>query len=428
MPIGELFDVLDQRFLAPADAAGEVQRGSRWMTREHPLQAFSRRNFRPDEPWSFDRRLLDGARAQTERTGEIPPFFGATSGPPPQSVGVIRLDDLVRFFKDPARTLLNQQLKLNLRDDQATWEDREPVELDDLEKWKLKDGLLRCLLAGRSIEQAGLDLRAEGAIPLGYAGRVETERFAAIADRMVRELNLVGGDGGLRDFDPPTPIDLQLGDVRLVGSVDTTLGKTLVGMAFGDESAKRLIGPWITLLAWEAMEPAGRRLLVALGALDKGQPKVTLLGFGAPDAPEEVLHALVDLYLRGRTEPLPLFGGASWAFAKCLDKVIKDRDPLAAWVLQDLLDDDDGQPALRKGLDAAVASWAGGRYRTSDRGDPHVARVWEGSWPMEDDEIEPLPIDLDFARCALSVYGPLRQARRTGGTREVKGWLEEMKR
>jgi exodeoxyribonuclease V gamma subunit len=338
----------------------------------------------------------------------------------------IRLEELIRFFKDPTRTLLSRQLKLNLRAEEATWEDREPVELNDLEKWQLKDDLLGVLLSGRSTRQAGLELRAAGTIPLGYAGRVETERFSAIAEQMLQELNLVRAGGGLRTFDPPKPIDLALGDIRLVGSADTTLGETLFGMAFGDESGKRLIGPWLTLLAWSAMEPADQRLLMALGVLDKGVPKARLLGFGAPEEPETALAALVELYRRGLREPLRLFSGASWAFAKRVNNAPGDRDPLDAAVLRTLLEDSRAQAALRQGLDDALGSWVGGKYGAADREDPHVARVWEGRWPMKDEETEPVPIDSDFARCALSLYGPLLKARHTGRSKEVKGWLKEV--
>ena len=54
---------------------------------------------------------------------------------------------------------------LYLRDEVPELEDREPMELDTLERWKLGDSLLRRELSGMNAGQARDLLRAAGRLP-----------------------------------------------------------------------------------------------------------------------------------------------------------------------------------------------------------------------------------------------------------------------
>lgn len=433
VPIGELRDVLDRSFPALPDGTSP----SDWMTCEHPLQAFSPRNFMPARPaahppqrpppWSFDRRLLQGARTLRTGGGEPPAFFAAehpaadgsdavdvVCAPQGAEVEEIPLVELISFFKNPTRYLLQRQLKVNLAEYGSQVLDREPVMLDGLDRWGVRDELLASRLAGRSMESAGRALIARGRLPLGYAGRAYLGLQSAIVDEMLHT-SWVWRRGRTAPAAPDAPLllDVKLRDARITGSLTRVWGDLLLDFQFGDEAAKKLVRPWLELLAWQATAPGDGQAVLVLGSEKKGAPEIGLIGLKKPRDARERLEELVALYRRGRREPLPLFQSSSWAFAS--------RSKLEPQAL------DDGLPAaavaaLRAGLKNARKSWYADDDGRGDLSDPHVARVFEGRAPMEDPDGEPVPLSLEFARVALTVWSPVRLARETTST--VAGWLE----
>src|SRR5215813_2524636 len=83
-------------------------------------------------------------------------------------------------------------------------DDREPIELDQLEKWQIGDALLRGTLSGADTEAAWTRFRAAGVLPLGTPGRTLYETLAAYVDALTRVA--VAARGGERL--PPEELDL----------------------------------------------------------------------------------------------------------------------------------------------------------------------------------------------------------------------------
>ena len=168
-----------------------------------------------------------------------------------------------------------------------------------------------------------------------------------------------------------------------------------------------------------------RQAVIGLGDQEKGAPKPELLGLDtAADAPA-LLAELVALYRRGQTEPLPLFVGASRAFAKVAAVPSKkgagdqiSLADLARGLPTDRAQLDRLSHALDKAMEAYDDDEARGR---TDMDDPAVAWLYEGRLPMQDLSVSPVPLNLDFARLALTVWGPLLGSRRTAT--QVTPWL-----
>jgi hypothetical protein len=105
---------------------------------------------------------------------------------------------------------------------------------------------------------------------------------------------------------------------------------------------------------------------------------------------------------------LPLFESSSWEFAKV--------SKLAASALDDgLPSTDEAVEAIQKGLKAALNKWDVPGDGRGDVDDPHVARVFEGRPPLEDPAGSPVRLSLEFARAALTMWGPVSAARVTKG-------------
>jgi exodeoxyribonuclease V gamma subunit len=146
VPITELLDAVEQS--AGAQARKDV------VTR-HPLQPFDPWNFRADAPWSFDRRMCDGAAAL--RTARDAPARLLEAPLPAHTENAIALDDLVRFAEHPVKAFLRQRLGVRITDLPEEVADELTLEADGLAKYALGDRLLRARLdrmACRSLRRA----------------------------------------------------------------------------------------------------------------------------------------------------------------------------------------------------------------------------------------------------------------------------------
>ena len=430
VPVVEFCHVLDQTFAAPDESTA----ASRWLLTEHPLQAFSPRNFvarhrdptspeRP-RPWSFDRRLRAAAAAsQAER--QAVEGLATEATPMADELETLTLDELIKWFVNPSRQFLLTRLKVDLSDHEKAVSDREPIVLDGLQRWSLRDELLRTRLAGHSTERLQTRLRALGQLPLGQAGALLMAEQLAVTDAMLAKAQLLQPKGTALRPDPPVAIDLQVDGIRLTGTLEGVWRGMLVHLDFGAEDGKRLLRPWLRLLAWQAMDATVKRqALIGLGDDKKGQPAPGLLGLDAVDDAPALLAELVALYRRGQREPLPLFLGASREFAK--KARAGGKAPGAPFTLADLSAGLPADPDQCRRVSAALDDAIKAFDSDSDRGrddldEPAVARLYDGRLPMIDLEVTPVPISLEFARLALTVWQPLLEHRRT--TTVAAKWL-----
>jgi exodeoxyribonuclease V gamma subunit len=428
VPIAELRDLVDRSF-----SAVDLQEGpcspSAFMTTDHPLQPFGARAFLPVHrdptrpgalrPSSFDRRLRYGAEVLGRSQGEASPFFPEGVESVDAGPDEIALEELVRFFVAPTRYLLQRRLKLDLRERGEVVDDREPVELDHLERWKLRHALLDERLAGRPATEVREGMRAEGLLPLGFAGKATVDAEVGVIDAML-EASTIQGAGSLRAPDDPIAIDLRLGDARITGSLPNVYGSSLIDLRFArGEGTKSLARPWLSLLAWHAACPEAGRAVVVMGHTKAGSPQTTLLGYEAPEDPAAVLQDLVAIYRLGCRAPVPLLPGASWTLAWYLRRVTTDP----SFFDSGLPEDEEELARITDAYDRACGAFWRGYRGGGDLDDPHVARVFEGTPPLTDETLLPVPLDLDFARLALRVWGPVIAGRST--SRTVKKWLSE---
>lgn len=429
VPVVELCHVLDETFaVAPGQPAA-----SRQLLTEHPLQAFSPRNFLPhhhapggrSRPWSFDRGLCAAATA-SRRVRQAAAGFAVAAIAPVEDLQTLTLDTLQRWLLNPSQQFMLTRLKVDLADRQAAVADREPIVLDGLQRWSLRNELLSARLAGQSTAAVVTRLRALGQLPLGQAGALLVAEQLAVIDAMLAKIQLLDARDTVLPFDPAVPIDVTVAGVRLTGTLERVRADLLLALEFGKEDGKRLLRPWLQLLAWQAMAPERRRqAVIGLADQHKGAPKPELLGLDSAAHAPALLAELVALYRRGQSEPLPLFPGASHAFAKVAAVASRkgaDDQISAADLAHGLPTDGPRLERLAAALDKATDAFAGedSRGRT-DMDDPAVAWLYEGRLPMRDLSVSPVPLNLDFARLALTVWGPLLSKRRT--SKAVEPWL-----
>lgn len=437
-PVGELMDVLATTF-------GETALDA--MCFEHPLQAFSPRNFtggpaalgRDGAPWSYDRRLRRGAEALLagrQAHVQVSAFLdGEPEGSAAERDTQLSLEQLVRYFRNPARYLLKEGFKVYLGEREEGSVDREPVELDHLESWKLTDALLdartgEAAAGARQLAHRVARMRAVGELPLGVAGdEAVAAADDAVAELMARlgdaanELVLAGvdDDGGeaLRLAPPDPPLALNLAfevapgtTVKLSGTVGRRHGDTLLRVMSGKGLVRgRAVTAWLEYLA--AVVATGGEVRRALVGLTRAAPPGTgkaptveliSLALPATEAPDaarraetarDLLRRYVDWASLGRRNPLPLFDYASDAF------VSKMNGGKTSWKGRTLLEFEGlgtDSANFHDAVESAQKAFAGSTKHRGDADDAFVTRLWPEGWTD----------DAHFCEVSMAFWWPLR--------------------
>ena len=189
-PLAELMTVLDQAAGLSHDASNEDRP---WLVR-HPLQAFDDRYFNGNDEALFSFRA-DLADLQIGDKGKQSALFVRNDEAPVSSGAAISEDDasislrnLLGYFRDPAKQLLESELQLRLdalSDDRLR--DSEPLEdkteaLDTI----VKREFLRAAESGEAPSAVAPDyLRLHGRLPPGRAGHGAWKREKERVDKLL---------------------------------------------------------------------------------------------------------------------------------------------------------------------------------------------------------------------------------------------------
>jgi exodeoxyribonuclease V gamma subunit len=279
----------------------------------HALHAFSPVYFGDSaDPRLFSHAaaLCDGARSMRARRVDFPPFV-VRPLPAPKTARAVTLDALARFFEHPLRAFVQTRLGVYLGRDVAPLDDREPLELDALDRWKLGAPLLERARDGEKLRGVPPDVLAEGILPLGVVGSFAYDEVLpgvlAVADALKPLLDLTPP--------PPREIDLEVDGTRIVGWLRNAGTKAHVVYMYSQASGKYRISTWIRHLAMQCSELHHESWLVARAKL--GATRHRYQALSTTDA-RALLASLVDLYWRGQEAPLLFFQDASIAYAECL--------------------------------------------------------------------------------------------------------------
>ena len=367
--VAELMEVLAAQTSTEPGADGVPT----WTEVEHPLQPHSARYFRdplPGEspvPRGFDPDHLAAARAAAEAVdaGPVPGFLAEPLPLPPADLvdlDAIELEDLIDVVQHPVRGLLRRRLGLAVSTPDRRLEDRDPFELDGLERWQVGQELLERGPDGDGDREAAWyrATLARGTVPVGGPGEVALEEVAALAGAVRAEMAQVPGTPRRVVVEVVVPLPPHVPSMgapttaRLTGSVTLT-GDTLLEATVGRLRAPRQLAAWIRLLAVVAagVAPEPRAVLLGRGKDDEID-RLELHAVTAERA-RELLGEVVELYLRAHRVVLPLLPvtGAVYAAAR------------------------------RRGMGVAAAlerahrgAWEGGFGSPGERDDPDVVQAF----------------------------------------------------
>ena len=320
-PVAELLQYLDEQHGIAADA--ELDRP--WHVR-HPLQPFDARYYevaadgrrRDERLYSYDRTWLveggDGDRSE--------PFFDVAAPAVRPERGEVTLSALRRYWKDPARSAIEQAgIALDALDD-TRWPDREPLESNVAPLDRFDRRLLFDAITGTHglPERPPAWLACSGLLATGRIGEATYESALGVASDLLEAAREVLGAPAVRE---PQHVDIDLGDgLRVSGRIDRVF-RTRDGLVLFDAKASASTGlrEWIDLcIDWAALR---------LGGEEVGRVRYFIHSDGAADVPDwlaplqalspEQLRACLRLfaagYLAATTRPLLFFPRSATAHA-----------------------------------------------------------------------------------------------------------------
>ncbi len=406
VPVGELLDVLADSFDLPGRDFEERRRD---LVAKLPLQAFGIESFRHDGRRSFDRRAKAGAVQLLKARQPVPAFFTAELPDPPEAERVVSVDDLVRFFQNPVRQLLQKRLAVRLDEHADETGDREPIALTGLEDWAVGDEVLRALLAGQDPGAVRRRIRLQGTVPLGVPGDLLLDRIRTEAGKVFDSAAPLRG-GSRRTVDA----SLDVPGLSIRGTLDDVWASGQVIAQYGSVRARHVLGAWLRHLLACACDPGFPGVTTLVGRRGRSSDWGDVVAFrgaggGEGDLPahaRERLANLADLYRFGWRRPLLLFPESSCAYTRAFLGPRPGADPDAS------------------GRRAALGQWQtgeGDEFPKEDA-DPCLQRVLQGEDPWDPGfDLPGLPTPGGFRpeELALRVWRPILAA--TAGGSEVPG-------
>jgi len=370
--VSELLDTI-RRGSAPGQPDPEA-----FLVAFHPLQAFSPANFKGQSSrfFSFSAENCRAALAlQSRQPGAATPEREREELPEPtEGERQVSVSDLVAFFRSPARYFLKRRLGVRLTGAESEPEESEPFELEGLERYGVEQLLLEREIAMGNLEDLYPVLSAGGLLPHGAVGR---SRFLAVSGEIRsfvhRHAEVLRGEPR-SSFD----LDLEVGGFRLSGKLEGLRSRGLVHYRYTTLKGKDFLKLWLMHL-----------LLQVARKREGNAPESLLLGKGeawiypSTAGAHCIVEKLLFLYREGLRRPLHFFPETSLAYATQRIK---------------------GAPQAQEGeessLQAARTAWEGSPYRSGEGCEESYRLVFgDGD-----------PLDGEFRKLALSVYGPLLEA------------------
>jgi exodeoxyribonuclease V gamma subunit len=288
----------------------------------HPLQPFSARYFTGDERL-FSFSAGDFKTAQQLAARQQPPAGRTTvwwQGAVPETADkVLELGELLRFFRHPQRYFMQRQLDIRLTDIETAAQEREPfvIDINKPDGYRLCHDWIQDNLRGQAVSVK--KLQAQGRWLAGAVGELEFNRHQQGITRFVECIHAKNLGARIED----QPLDLRVGDVRVVGKLEQLYENGGLFYRYTDLKGKDFVCAWLQHLLMNQIRPHTTHLLAKRHDTDKNKQKHRELTFLPDHCEADALAQFIAIYRAGLQQPDAFFVEAAFAYVEHTHKLAR---------------------------------------------------------------------------------------------------------
>ncbi len=319
--VSELIDALESAYgIPPAE-----------LVVRHPLQAYSPRYFDGGDPALFSYSVENFQAFAGAAAADGPrPFFSGPLPPPPAEWQDLPVEQLARFYAQPARFLVQQRLGIFLGDSGILPADKENFTLGALAAYRMREDLMTVRLAGGDLSEHFFVQRAKGDLPQGIVGRLSYSDLKNQTEEFAARLLEITGDRPAETL----PVDLKINGIRLAGTLEGLYPQGRIQVRFARRRARDYLSAWVHHLVMCAAKASGRvpvTMLVGADGIARLRPV---------DRPEAILAEILAIFSEGLCRPLPFFPDLSLLFARLVTENGRPAQVAAETVRKDWIGND----------------------------------------------------------------------------------------
>lgn len=358
--VSELLDCIEEGFETPGKKILEH------VVSKHRLQAFSPEYFRKKgDLFSYSRENLEAARKVLNPFKEGRPFILEGLPDPAEEWKTVDINQLCRFFTNPAKFLLTQRLGIYLQEEEALLDETEPFDVKWLEKYQLEQELVERGAEKRSLVDSFPAVKASGQLPHGVPGECFYKETCQGVESFLGRLASYR-EGILLE---PLEVDLRIREFRLVGRIENIYPNGLLHFRYANMKPRDRLRIWIHHLILNKIKnqtyPCNG--ILACRDMDCKYPPIK--------ESEALLKDLLETYWQGLKRLIHFFPLSSWKYAEDL---AKGKEPDQAFK-------------------AARITWEGGDFNRGESADAYYQVCFE--------HVDPL--DEEFEELSQTVFEPL---------------------
>jgi len=301
--VSELLDYIKQGFkICGKDISQHVET-------KHRLQAFNPQYFRGDSRlFSYSEEDCRGARSLM-RPGAPPPLFiGSEISEPGEGWKTVDLNDLINFFRNPARFILQRRLCVVLEDEADRLREQELFDLKGLEKYALGQALVEKALTGWNLDEYFSVAKASGELPYGTVGSYQ---YGSLA----QDVQIFTGSVRpylIQERLSPLDISMEISGFILRGRIDSIHTGGMMHFRYARIKAMDFLQAWLRHLVLNAFGKEGYPRRSYLFGGDGAYEYTPVKEAGA------ILERLLMAYWLGLSKPCKFFPDSSWAYAQAV--------------------------------------------------------------------------------------------------------------
>lgn len=345
----------------------------------HRLQPFSSAYFKSNEKlFSYSQDNFQAAQRLLKERKMPGAFISRDLPAPEEEWKTIEIAELCRFFKNPAKYLINKRLGIYFEEPISLFDDREPFELRGLDQYLFEQDLVKKRTAGLDLKKCLPNAKAEGLLPHGNVGSSVFEQMSQGVERFTGKIIPYMQSNVLK----PLEIDFAVSGFRLFGKIDSIYQQHMLRYRYAIIKAKDIIELWICHLALNCIRPDHYPALSLLAGLKDKKAGWCAWEYTPVTESGVMLARLLEIYWKGMSIPLKFFPESSLTYARAM--IEKNKSPEEARML-------------------AQNKWTGNEYFPGESDDAYYQLCFDYTDP----------IDTDFEQIAMDVFEPVLKHQKT---------------